>query len=402
MPGKASAPPRQVLDLLFIHLQGGTVRPVATLRTRRTGIRVGGSKGAEVVLDEVAVLKQSSEVLIFREVEIERLDGNAALVARLEKTLRKAGATDHDGRPKVFRALDLPAPRGLEPPHSGDPAGAHLRYILGRQLDTILSRDPGVRLGGESEDVHQMRVATRRMRSVLRVARPLLKPGWEAPLRDKLGWLGRQLGEARDLDVQIAYFKGQSDSVKPPDRSAFERFIDYLQQKRSKVQQQLVSHLRRPRYVALINRLLPAVREPAIVPNDDMSIPDLAAKAFRKLRKAVKALDDSASYATWHCVRIRAKRARYAAELAEVCSGQAATRFIDQIKLIQDQLGDIQDAVMAEDHLRRFTSKKAGRHSAFLAGQMVERQRHRRRETKQAFPSSGKRSKSAGTRYGVE
>jgi CHAD domain-containing protein len=397
MPGKNSVPPPQILDLLFIHLQGAAVRPVATLRTRRTGIRVGGSKGVEVVLDEVAVLKQSSEVLIFREVEIERLDGDAALVGRLEKTLRKAGATDHDGRPKVFRALDLPAPRGLEPPHSSDPAGAHLRYILGRQLDTILSRDSGVRLGGESEDVHQMRVATRRMRSVLRAARPLLKPGWEAPLRDKLGWLGRQLGEARDLDVQIAYFQGQSDSVKPSDRGAFERFINYLQQKRGKVQRQLVSQLRRPRYVALINRLIPAVREPAIVPNNnDVTLPDLAGKAFRKLRKAAKELDDSASYAKWHCVRIRAKRARYAAELAELCVGRGARQYIDQIKLIQDQLGDIQDAVLAENHLRRFTSKKAGRHSAFLAGQMVERQRQRRRVAKQAFSSAWKKVKKCG------
>ena len=395
MPGNGSTPPSQLLDLLFIHLQGETVRPVATLRTRRTGIRVGGPKGAEVVLDEVAVLKQSSEVLIFREVEIERLDGDATLVAKLEKALRKAGAADHDGRPKMFRALDLPAPRRPEPPHSDDAAGAHLRYILGRQLDTILSRDPGVRLGGEIEDVHQMRVATRRMRSVLRVASPLLKPEWEKPLRDKLGWLGRQLGEARDLDVQIAYFKGQFDRVKPADRAAFERFIEYLEEKRSKVQRQLVSHLRRPRYVALINRLIPAVREPSMV-SHDITLPDLAEKAFRRLRKAVKKLGHSVSDATWHCVRIQAKRARYAAELSEWCSGRVATRFVDKIKLIQDQLGDIQDAVIAEAHLRRFTSKKRRRHFAVLADQMIERQRRRRRQAKQAFFATWKQVKKSG------
>jgi CHAD domain-containing protein len=254
-----------------------------------------------------------------------------------------------------------------------------------------------VRLGGESEDVHQMRVATRRMRSVLRVARPLLKPGWEAPLRAKLRWLGRQLGEARDLDVQIAYFTDQANTVKPTDRSAFERFIAYLQQKRSKVQHQLVRHLRRSRYVTLLNRLIPAVRAPATVPNADVTLPYLAGKAFKKLRKAAKELNDSASSnAKWHCVRIRAKRARYAAELAELCAGRAATQFIDQIKLIQDQLGDIQDAVLAEQHLRRFTSKKAGRHSAFLTGQMVERQRQRRRAAKQAFSSTWKKVKKCG------
>jgi CHAD domain-containing protein len=395
LPGKASTPPSQLCDLLFIHLQGRPIRPVATLRTRRTGMRVGGSSGAEVVLDEVAILNQSTEVLMFREVEIERLDGDAALIASLERRLRKAGATDHDGRPKMFRALDLPAPRRLEIPRRDDPPRAHLQYMLTRQLDTILSRDPGVRLGGESEDLHQMRVATRRMRSMLRIARPLLKPEWEEPLRDKLGWLGRQLGEARDLDVQIGYFKSQFAKVDASRRAAFERFIANLEQKRHQVQEKLVRQLRRPRYVTLINRLMEAVREPATESNDT-SLPELAKKAFKKLRKAVKALDDTASNMAWHNVRIMAKRARYAAELAELCSGRTATRFIEKMKVIQDQLGDIQDASIAEDHLRRFAFKKAGKSETFLAGEMVKRQRQRRRQAKRRFLSTWKDVKKCG------
>ncbi|BCA55099.1 conserved protein of unknown function with CHAD domain [Nitrospira sp. KM1] len=397
LPGKASHPPAQVFDLLFIHLQGGTVQPLATLRTRRTGTRVGGSTGVEVVLDEVAVLNKSSERLMFREVEIERLNGDATLSNKVEKTLRKAGATDHDGRPKIFRALDWPAPRPQQIPESDAPAIEHLGYHLRRQLETILRRDPGMRLGGEPEDVHQMRVATRRMRSFLRVARPLLDQKWEQPLRDKLGWLGQQLGMARDLDVQLAYFMSQLNDVKgeDKDRRAFERFIEYLRQKRNKVQQELLRQLRRSRYVGLINQLVPAVQKPAIV-SHDVTLPELAGKAFRKLRKAVKALDDSSSDATWHCVRIQAKRARYATELVEGCLGQAATQLIDQIKLIQDLLGDIQDAVMAEDHLRRFTSKKEGKISSFLAGQMVKRQRQRRRDAKKAFLPVWKKVKKCG------
>ena len=395
LPGNASTPPSELCDLLFIHLQGRPIRPVATLRTRRTGMRVGGSSGAEVVLDEVAILNHSTEVLMFREVEIERLDGDAALIASLERRLRKAGATDHDGRPKMFRALDLPAPRRLEIPRRDDSPRAHLRYMLTRQLDTILSRDPGVRLGGESEDLHQMRVATRRMRSMLRIARPLLKPEWEEPLRDKLGWLGRRLGEARDLDVQIGYFKTQLAKIDASSRAAFERFIAALEQKRSKVQVKLVRQLRRPRYVTLINRLMEAVREPATA-SHAISLPELARKAFKKLRKAVKALDDTASNMAWHNVRITAKRARYAAELAELCSGRTATRFIEKMKGIQDQLGDIQDACIAEDHLRRFTLEKKGKWSALLAGKMIDRQRQRRRQAKRRFLSTWKQVKKCG------
>jgi len=132
------------------------------------------------------------------------------------------------------------------------------------------------------------------------------------------------------------------------------------------------------------------------VVSHDITLPDLAEKAFRRLRKAVKKLGHSASDTTWHCVRIQAKRARYAAELSEWCSGRVATRFVDKIKLIQDQLGDIQDAVIAEAHLRRFTSKKRRRHLAVLADQMIERQRRRRRQAKQAFFATWKQVKKCG------
>jgi CHAD domain-containing protein len=138
-----------------------------------------------------------------------------------------------------------------------------------------------------------------------------------------------------------------------------------------------------------------AVREPAMAPND-LSLPELAQKAFKKLRKAVKALDDTASNTAWHYVRITAKRARYAAELAELCSGRTATRFIEKMKLIQDQLGDIQDARIAEDHLRRFTLEKTGKRSAFLSGKMVECQRQRRRQAKRRFLSTWEQVKKCG------
>jgi len=59
----------------------------------------------------------------------------------------------------------------------------------------------GLRLAPEHEDIHQLRVAMRRLRAYLRAARPLLDESWSEPLRDELQELGRTLGEARDLDV---------------------------------------------------------------------------------------------------------------------------------------------------------------------------------------------------------
>ena len=57
-----------------------------------------------------------------------------------------------------------------------------------------VAHDPGVRLGREPESLHQMRVATRQLRTVLRAAMPLLMPEWVNSLRDELRWLGRTPG----------------------------------------------------------------------------------------------------------------------------------------------------------------------------------------------------------------
>ena len=118
LAGPAGVPPTALKDLLVLHLQGQALAPVATLRTWRTGVRVHGQKSAsaDVLLDTVSVLKDRHVVRSFREVEIERLSGDGALVTHLEETLRTSGAGDHDGCPKLFRALELPPPHPTGPP----------------------------------------------------------------------------------------------------------------------------------------------------------------------------------------------------------------------------------------------------------------------------------------------
>lgn len=395
LPG-GTTPPAAMSDALFIHLQGKQLGPVATLRTRRTGVRVGGAQqGADVVLDEVAVLRGTSEVFTFREVEIEQLDSHVPVDERLEPMLRKAGASDHDGRPKVFRALELPSPSPLKPPSPDDTDDAHLSYMLTRQLEALLMHDPGMRVGGKIEDVHQMRVATRRMRSILRVARPIVDPLWAEPLRRRLDWLGRRLGDARDLDVQIHYFRKQLDSISERDRRALADFIGYLERKRAKAQRGLLRELRRPRYVHLIDRLSLDVWTPHCV-RHKTTLQDLAGQAFRTLCKSVKQMAETASNSEWHGIRIRAKRARYAAELSELRMGQPATQFIERLKVIQDHLGDMQDAAVAETLLRRYIVKRLSGHSQFIVGQLVERQQQRQRDAQKAFVSEWKALKKCG------
>jgi CHAD domain-containing protein len=386
LAGPAGAPPAALQDLLMVHLQGQALTPVATLRTWRTGTRICGAKGAsaDVVLDTVSVLKDRHVAHSFREVEIERVSGDDALLMHLEQKLRKAGAEDHDGRPKLFRALDLPAPYPAEPPPIGAPAILHLQFVLMKYGDALRSHDPGTRLGGDIEDVHAMRVSTRRLRAILRAARPLLVPGWAESLRAELAWLGERLGPARDLDVQLKYFREEAGALESRDRKPLERFVAHLRAEREKAQQALLDDLKSPRYSELITKLIQAGQEPAVVLST-VTLCDIAAGEFRNLRKAMRRLDHAPTDAELHRFRIQSKRVRYAAELAETSLGKVATKFIGQAKAFQDLLGVHQDAVLAEQHIREFLDQSTSVRAAFVAGRMVERQRQRRELARAQF-----------------
>ena len=382
----AGAPPAVLQDLLVVHLQGEALTPVAMLRTWRTGTRIGGAKGAsaDVVLDTVCVLKDRHVAHSFREVEIERVSGDDALLIHLEEILRKAGAQDHDGRPKLFRALEFPPPHPAAPPPREAPAAEHLKFILMKYVLSLRLHDPGTRLGGDIEDLHEMRVSARRLRAILRAARPLLVPGWAELLRTELAWLGERLGPARDLDVQVEYFKKEAAQVESRDRKPLERFIAHLRTERQKAQQTLLDDLKSPRYLELVPKLVQAAQEPAVVLST-ATLCDIAAGEFTKLRKVMRQLDRTPTDSELHRLRIKSKRARYAAELSETSVGRPATKFIAQAKVFQDLLGIHQDAVLAESHIREFLDQSTSVRAAFVAGRMVERQRQRRELARATF-----------------
>jgi CHAD domain-containing protein len=222
-----------------------------------------------------------------------------------------------------------------------------------------------------------MRVATRQLRAVLRAARPLLVPEWADSLRDELHWLGQLLGPARDLDVQLAYFREESGALDARDRRPLTQFFAHLEAQRNNVQEVLLNELKSERYLDLIRRLQQAAHDPTVV-ESTVTLSDLAKQAFTKLRNAIREAGHAPNDAKIHETRIKTKRARYAAELAEPTVGKAATRFINKARVVQDVLGVHQDSIQAEAHIRAFLKQSTSARAAFVAGRMVERQRQRR------------------------
>ena len=268
VPGPPARPPAALLDLLPAYVRGRTLVPVARLRTRRARVR---AEGAEIVEDAVAVLDGQRVVRRFRELEVELVDGAAGALERAERALLAAGAQPAAFVPKLHRALDLaypPGRRGGDPPTSWLDA---LRAALGEQYDRLLAHDPGTRLGADPEDLHQMRVATRRARAFLRAARPVLDREWAGGLLSELRWLGSALGPARDLDVLLEHLR--ADVAELDDQTVADSLLAQLEREGFEARGAVLRVLSDERYLALLDRVEGV--EPQRAPGEHMTLAEL-------------------------------------------------------------------------------------------------------------------------------
>ena len=390
-------PPPELFELLTAVLGGRKLGPAATLRTRRNGVRVRNGAGeADVSADEVAILEGSREVDGFGELEVELVTGDETLLDVLERRLHEAGARKNPCEVNVERALGTVPPSAVQPPARDAVSLEHLLFQLRTQYEEIVRHDPGVRLGVDPEDVHDARVAIRRLRAMLRAARDMLAPEWSEPLRVELKWLGGELAPLRDADVFLAYLREECTGFDEREQAGADELAELVEADRREAHARAIEALRSPRYLALLEELERTARAPR-VRSATVPLDGIARKEFRKLRKAARRVDASSPDDEVHALRIKGKRARYAAELAATAVGKRARKFVAEAKRFQDVVGEHQDAVVAEDHLREL-QQRGGPEAAFVAGRLVERQVERRRRSRAELAEAWKRLERVGRR----
>ena len=392
-----AVPPRELCDLVTALLAGRKLAPAATLRTRRRGLRVReGDGAADVVADDVTVLDGGHAVDAFGELEVELVSGSESLLDALERRLRHAGAESGSGEIKLERVLGA-SPYGQDAaPAKKAPPLEHLRWRIRTQLEEIGMHDPGVRLDTDPEELHDLRVAVRRLRAMLRAARPMLELEWSEAVRTELGWLGGELGPLRDADVFLTYLAEQAATVDERDRSALDELVGLVERDRERARERVLRALRSERYLELLQQLELAGQAPRVASTSE-SLRGIARGEFRKLRKAARRITPAAADDELHAFRIRGKRARYAAELASTTAGKRVRRFLREAKRFQDVSGEHQDAAVAEERLRALQAR-GGRGAAFAAGLLLERQRIRREGSRAALPRAWRRLDRAGRR----
>jgi CHAD domain-containing protein len=396
--------PADAQDLVTAYVRAAPLASVASIRTRRHRWLLktaDAAELAEVVDDEVSVVDDGQVVGRFRELEVEARLLDKKGIERVAALLTEAGAMASEPIPKFVRALGSKATAPADVPRELDvspsaPAGRAVQAALAADLARLIAHDPGVRLGVDDEAVHQMRVATRRLRSDMRTFAPLIEPEWAGPIVDELKWLGKALGAVRDVDVLIEEFERSGADF----RDSLDPLFDHLTARRAAARDALVADLRSDRYKALLDRLVEAVAAPAFTPRSQRAcaeeLPVLVAGAWRNLARAGRGLRETDSDKTWHKVRIRAKRARYAAEAVAPAlassNSKDATRFAKACAKVQGVLGELQDAVVAIGVIDEIASAhpRSGRLNVAL-GRLIERQATRRGRARARFPKAWKK-----------
>lgn len=384
----------------------GALVPVAVLRTLRTEIDLLDDEGhvvAQLCDDVVTALPRG---VTWRELEVELVGPDAtdvALLDRISEVLQAQGLEVSSSPSKLSRALgDRPerieawlgsaragsaglgsagagrtglgsarpgsagagtarlGPAGQSRVLTGkDGAGEVVQAYLLEQLSVILGREADLRVDAPGA-VHRSRVAVRRTRSALRTFRRLLDREVTDPLRAELRWWGEVLGGPRDAEVMLARVGEElagvpADLVRGP---VVARVETDLGRQHAAAHAALVEQLGSERYLALVDALVDLVADPPwrgrARRRADRVLPALVEEAVDRAvedRAAAAGLEGDARLHQLHEVRKRAKAVRYGWE-ALAPLGDEAQEAAEAWEQVTEQLGGMQDAVVAVEHLR--------------------------------------------------
>jgi CHAD domain-containing protein len=383
---------------------------VALLRTRRVATELLDAEGqvlAEVADDHVtgtafpAQPGEAAVVTAWREVEVELVAGDDTLLAAVGAALVAAGAEPGRSPSKLSRvladrlaAVTPPAPQLPEVPDPpGDTTGGKKKgrkkrkkgegeapdRVTGTAGDVVRAalvahttslQDADVMVRSDQPDgVHQVRVACRRLRSVLAAFRPVVDRTATDHVRAELQWIGAQLAGARDAEVAVAHLR-ELVAAQPPEL-VLGPVAARLQQEDLRDGVASGDDARRtlasPRYLQALEALAELVADPPLTvraaePAEPV-VAEVLAHTGERLRKLVEVAEGADDPAALHDVRKAAKRLRYTAEVAEPVLGAPVTELIGTLKDVQQVLGDRQDTFLTREVCARLGLQ------AFAAGE---------------------------------
>jgi CHAD domain-containing protein len=250
---------------------------------------------------------------------------------------------------------------GIKPEDTLAEAG---RKVLGFHFAEMLRHEEGTRLGLDIEELHDMRVATRRMRAAIDVFEKSFEPKVIKAHLKGLRATGRALGRVRDLDVFMEKAQHYLDTLPDDRRQGLDPLLQHWQEERDQDRAEMIRHLNSKDYATFKRKFLAFLCTPGAGARSYSSeIPEprlveqIAPVYIYDRLAAVRAFESilpSASIPQMHALRIEFKKFRYTLEFFREVLGPEAKGIIDEVKIMQDHLGDLNDADVACQILREF------------------------------------------------
>ena len=403
--GRRDSMPEEAVAILKGVTRRSPLRQIVELHTTRRRLVLSGPSGVplgELDDDTVTVVGGARDALRFRQIELELGPEGDLLIGPILKTLIRAGARQ-GGEQKLAKAVVLPLrPTPVRDARAEASVGDLVAGIIATASNRLLDNDVLLRIDpGDPvvEGVHQARVATRRLRSELKLLGAALDRHWVRDIRGELKWLGGVLGRVRDDDVLVPLLEGDGDGS-PFDSDGRKDLRSVLAEERRAHCRDLTVALAGDRYLTLLDRLDWATRRPPFkeLPRDKPRRPPLAGRPakvvlpesvgqrWRSLRKVVRGAGGHPSDRDLHSMRIRAKELRYAAETATPVVGKPARRMAAAAEEAQDVLGAHHDAVSAELWLRR-RAMEGTFAASYSAGRLAAEQARSQRDLRRRWRS---------------
>jgi CHAD domain-containing protein len=380
--------------------------PLFEVRTHRDlfSVATNGHPTGEIAVDETRILPaDGSPATRLRRVELEVPNEAVAALEplaerlRVECGLRPAELSKYEAG---LISASLPTPQGLSFGPTDFDASATIGTVaiaaLRRQFSAFLDEEPGTRLGDDPERLHDMRVASRRLRAALKLFTDVLPPQ-VVTLREELRWIGAILGAVRDLDVQLQQLDGWRAALPEADRSVLDALNSLLEDQRAEARATMLAALDSRRYESFVNRFSRALRarpprNSALWSSPARQVaPALIEARFRAVRKAAHRLGPDSPPGDYHRLRIHGKRLRYALEFFAELYPRPTRALNKRLAALQDILGLHQDADVAIARLHAFVDERADRlepATVFAMGQIAERYRRSMGDLRAKVPAA--------------
>ena len=244
---------------------------------------------------------------------------------------------------------------------SDTPAPVALANMLARFAAVIVENVPGTIAAIDTEFLHDLRVAVRRSRSILKLAGDVLPANMAERFQPGFKWLGDLTTPVRDLDVYLLELDNMAARLTSADPRDLDPFRSFLVRHRGAERRRLVRGLRSARFEQLMSDWRTELAQVAADGDGGPTIAALARqrieRAFRKVVRRGKLVAADSPSEQVHELRKRCKELRYLLEVFRaVCADAAYRPVIKELKALQETLGDFQDGEVQREAVREFAA----------------------------------------------